>query len=163
MDDAKSDITWDGVPEPRDAELASWVFWHMCPGIGPRSLRRLLTEFGTARLAAHAAARGAKRPVFVSCEAWRLASSTPNAVGAGQHEIELASRYGARVAALPSPEYPPLLRLIYDPPAVLYVMGKATLADVPWIAVVGSRSATSSGTGAARSLSRQLVAAAPAW
>lgn len=159
MDEAKSDITWLDVPEPTGAELASWVFWHMCPGIGPRSLRRLLTEFGTARLAAIAAAQGAKRPAFVSCEAWRFASSTPNAVGAGQREIELASRYGARVAALPSPEYPPLLRLIYDPPAVLYIMGKATLADVPWIAVVGSRSATSYGTGAARYLSRQLVAA----
>ncbi len=159
MDEEKLDITWDDVPEPRDAELASWVFWHMCPGIGPRSLRRLLTEFGSARLAAHAAARGARRPAFVSCEAWRLASSAPDAVSVGQGEIELASRCGARVVALPSREYPSLLRRIYDPPAVLYIMGKATLADVPWIAVVGSRSATSYGTGAARYLSRQLVAA----
>ncbi|HNU93200.1 MAG TPA: DNA-processing protein DprA [Bacillota bacterium] len=159
MDDAKSDITWDGVPEPRDAELASWVFWHMCPGIGPRSLRRLLMEFGTAAAAAHAASRSAKRPDFVSREAWRIASSVPDAVGAGQSEIELASRHGARVVALPSREYPPLLRQIYDPPAVLYVMGRASLADAPWIAVVGSRSATSYGTGAARYLARQLTAA----
>jgi DNA processing protein len=159
MGEEMPDTTWDDVPEPRNAELASWVFWHMCPGIGPRSLRRLLMEFGTAAAAATAAARGAKRPAFVSDEAWNVASSIPDAVGAGQSEIELASRHGARVVALPSWEYPALLRKIYDPPAVLYVMGKASLVDAPWIAVVGSRSATSYGTGAARYLSRQLVAA----
>lgn len=159
MDDAELSMTWDGVPEPHDAELAAWVFWHMCPGIGPRSLRRLLTQFGTARLAALAAVRGARRPDFVSSEAWRAASQVPDPIGEGRGEIELASRYGARVVALPSREYPRLLRQIYDPPAVLYVMGTASLADVPWIAVVGSRSATSYGTGAARYLSRQLAAA----
>lgn len=159
MDDAKSDITWDDVPEPRDAELAAWVFWHMCPGIGPRTLWRLLMEFETAEAAARAATRGAKRPAFVSSEAWRFASSALDIVGAGQAEIELASRHGARVVALPSQEYPPLLRRIYDPPAVLYVMGRTSLVEAPWIAVVGSRSATSYGTGAARYLSRQLAAA----
>ncbi|HAI87431.1 MAG TPA: hypothetical protein DCL63_10640, partial [Firmicutes bacterium] len=82
---------------------------------------------------ANAAARGAKRPAFVSYEGWRLASSTPDAAGAGQREMELASRHGARVVALPNREYPPLLRRIYDPPVVLYVMGKAPLTAAPWV------------------------------
>lgn len=159
MDEEGRDITWNELSEPRDVELACWVFWHMCPGIGPRSFHRLLTEFGTAAAAANAAARGAKRPAFVGYEGWRLASSTPDAAGAGQREMELASRHGARVVALPNREYPPLLRRIYDPPVVLYVMGKAPLTAAPWVAVVGSRSATSYGTGAARYLARQLAMA----
>ncbi len=159
MDEEKHDITWDDLSEPQDAELACWVFWHKCPGIGPRSFRRLLDEFGTAADAAEAAARGAKRPSCVSYEGWRFAASTPSAASVGQRELELASRHGARVIAVPSPEYPPMLRTIYDPPMVLYVMGRASLANVPWVAIVGSRSATSYGTGAARYLARQLSAA----
>ncbi len=159
MDEPLPRVVWGDLPEPIDLELACWVFWRMCPGMGPRTFTRLFAQFGSAAAAAQAAARGGLCPQYVNRETWRLASSVPDPVAAGQREIELASRHRARIVTLASKEYPPLLREIYDPPIVLYVMGRATLLDRPWLAVVGSRSATSYGTGAARYLARQLAAA----
>ena len=64
-----------------------------------------------------------------------------------------------RLVAIDDEHYPPLLREIHDPPALLYVLGDPALLLTPQLAVVGSRGATSAGLRLARDLSGQLSAA----
>jgi DNA processing protein len=57
------------------------------------------------------------------------------------------------------PLYPPLLKLIHDPPARLYVSGDPALLSFPQVALVGSRRASPGGLRAAAELAAGLVAA----
>jgi DNA processing protein len=66
---------------------------------------------------------------------------------------------GVSTVAIDDEHYPPLLREIHDPPALLYVLGDPALLLTPQLAVVGSRGATSAGLRLARDLSGQLSAA----
>lgn len=53
--------------------------------------------------------------------------------------------------------YPERLREIYDPPAVLWIRGDASLLSRPGIAVVGTRHPSTYGSGMAEMLSRDLA------
>ena len=63
-----------------------------------------------------------------------------------------------RCAAAP---YPPLLRAIPDPPAVLWLRGEAPpeLLERPSVAIVGARACSSYGRSVARTLGRELATA----
>ena len=50
-----------------------------------------------------------------------------------------AEALGVRIIALSSPDFPPALRSIYDPPILLYVKGTLLPQDVLAIAIVGAR------------------------
>lgn len=54
------------------------------------------------------------------------------------------------------PEYPPVLRCIYDPPAALFYRGVLS-APEKRVAIVGSRRATASGRSIAREMARELA------
>jgi DNA processing protein len=64
-----------------------------------------------------------------------------------------------RVITALDPDYPPLLREIHDPPAVLHFRGDRSLLQRPAVAVVGSRNASPYGTNAATELARSLSSA----
>ena len=57
--------------------------------------------------------------------------------------------------------YPPLLRAIPDPPAVLWLRGDVPpgLLERPSVAIVGARACSSYGRSVARTLGRELAAA----
>lgn len=52
--------------------------------------------------------------------------------------------------------YPSILKEIYDPPAVLYVRGNLPPADMPRVAMVGSRMASAYGMNMAKTIARDL-------
>src|SRR5205823_7992837 len=54
--------------------------------------------------------------------------------------------------------YPDRLKQIYDPPAVLYIRGEASLLSEPGIAIVGTRHPTPYGIGMAERLACDLAA-----
>lgn len=58
-----------------------------------------------------------------------------------------------------SSAYPPLLRRIASPPALLFVAGDPTLLWRPMLAIVGSRAATTGGCAHAARFARELAAA----
>jgi DNA processing protein len=68
-------------------------------------------------------------------------------------------RLGAALLPLPHPDYPALLAEIYDPPPLLYLRGDRKLLHQPWLAIVGSRKASSAGRRAASEFATELVAA----
>jgi len=66
---------------------------------------------------------------------------------------------GATLLAATSPDYPPLLALLPDAPAVLYVRGDVSVLAEPQIAMVGSRNPTAGGRDTARSFAAQFARA----
>jgi DNA processing protein len=75
-----------------------------------------------------------------------------------EREFRLAGKLGARILTLESPEYPPLLKSIYDPPPVIYCQGSSPEGFPAALAVVGTRVPTSYGRLAAERLCADLAA-----
>jgi DNA processing protein len=125
----------------------------LLPGVGARTVRDL-------------AARGPLGDVLRRPEQHRdlLSEAAVGHLRSGEAgrkaegELTRAASLGLRIVALSDPGYPPLLRQIYDPPAVLYVRG--TLAPDEGrasVTIVGSRAASSRGSALAREMSRDLA------
>jgi DNA processing protein len=86
-----------------------------------------------------------------------LVRDWPVAVG---HANRIVADHQARSIAVVgylALEYPPLLRLVPDPPVALYVRGDVTVLSAPMIAVVGTRTPTAWGAAVARRLARRLA------
>src|SRR5436309_6303197 len=73
-------------------------------------------------------------------------------------QADKADRPGITIIDLLDARYPPLLREIFDPPIVLYVRGKKWDADLPQLAVVGTRRPTGYGLNCAERLGEDLAA-----
>lgn len=59
--------------------------------------------------------------------------------------VEKGLKTGASIVTLANPQYPSLLRQIFDPPPVLWVLGSVSALETPGIAVVGTRSPSAYG------------------
>src|SRR5262245_59070853 len=94
----------------------------LVPGIGPRLTAALLERFGSAAAALRASVAELSSIPFITP---RLAESVQQAMQRSDAaaELERIERHGVRLIALGSPEYPPSLATINDPPYLLYVRG----------------------------------------
>ena len=137
-------------------ETEACIALNMVPGMGPVRLRTLLETFAspqrilTAGPAALRAAKGVGKETADSIASWE--SHVDLAA-----ELKRIADFGAKVITVTSPEYPPALRTIHNPPVVLYVWGSLLAADAHAIGVVGSRNVTHYGTETAKKLSYQLA------
>jgi DNA processing protein len=120
-------------------------------GVGPVTYRRLLRRYGSAGAAldalpglAQAGGRGAPLAV-VSREA-------------AERELERVQRLHGRMVFLGDADYPPLLALLDDAPAVLTVLGSTAILSEHAVAVVGSRNASANGQHMAEKLAEDLAA-----
>ena len=73
-------------------------------------------------------------------------------------ELDKATKLGVRIIDILDPAYPPFLREIFDPPIVLYIRGKNWNADLPQLAIVGTRRPTGYGINCAERLAEDLAA-----
>jgi DNA processing protein len=72
-------------------------------------------------------------------------------------EMELALKKGARLVAYDDPSYPQSLKMTFDPPCLLYMMGNDYREDSPAIGIVGTRHPSQYGTSMAETLARDLA------
>jgi len=124
------------VPQSRD-EICDWVRLCRSRRVGPVTFVRLIREHGNATDALKALPDVAARagvPDYVACP--------PEDAMA---ELVAGKTAGARIICLGSPEYPPLLALIADPPPFLWAIGDTDLLLRPAVAMVGARNASSLG------------------
>jgi DNA processing protein len=122
----------------------AWLALSRIPGIGPVLYRRLLEKFQSPD---HVFKAGLPDLLSVSGlgeKAARAIVRSKRNVSVEQ-EIEALDRLGVRLVTILSPDYPPLLTRIYDPPPFLYCLGSGSLRDRPVIAMVGSRNASAYG------------------
>jgi DNA processing protein len=138
--------------EPWEALVALNLVEH----VGPIRVRQLLEHFGDAPSILRASksqllqVRGVGEDTAEAIAHWEQNTN----LGA---ELKRITEYGCRVVTQADPEYPPLLREIYDPPIVLYVKGDLSTKDKNSVALVGSRMTTYYGIEVARKLAYQLA------
>lgn len=124
--------------------------------IGPVRVRRLREAFGSVESILQADAsrltrvegigEAAARAITQWSDHWNL-----------QRELEEIARLGLSVVDCEDPDYPSLLREIYDPPLVLYYRGDLSAARRRGVAVVGSRHTSRYGEDCAKKLAYQLA------
>ena len=133
--------------DSRRAELAATVALAQVQGIGSARLGTLRRAFGSTH-AGLLAPFGAIRAL----PGWSPAAATAVrgvSLDDGSRILAELDRLGARALLPDDAEFPPLLREIRDPPAVLYVWGHAERLSRPAAAMVGSRDPTPYGVAAA--------------
>lgn len=118
--------------------------------VGPRTWRRLVSQYRTAEAALDALPRlplrGRVQPVIPAQDVIL-------------QEIEATTRMGGRIITLFDEDYPFLLKEIPDAPPILSVLGDVAALSKPGIGLIGARNASSSGLRLAESLATELVEA----
>ena len=128
----------------------------LASGARASGLRRLLDSHGSAAAALAAGPRDwASHGLDAdTCNAIRNPDAQTMARGARWLEGTNRQLIGWR-----DPDYPPLLRRISAPPAMLFVAGDASLLWRPAVAIVGSRAATAGGCANAAAFATALAGA----
>src|SRR5229473_7269940 len=136
------------MPNAMDSREAL-VALNLVEHVGPVRLRQLLEHFGDAP----AILRASKQQLL---QARNIGEETADAIANWEKNIDLEAElkriaeFGCRIVTQAEPEYPELLRQIYDPPIVLYVKGELLTKDKNAVATCaafgtsGGASATSS-------------------
>lgn len=120
----------------------------MVPGLGPILISRLLAAFGTPGEALKASETRLRQiDGFGPKTARAVAAAMPGSAKLAEEELRAAEKLGVALIGVGTPEYPPLLAQIPDPPPVLYVLGSigSVAAGKYPVAIVGSRSCTAYG------------------
>ncbi|MBI4845465.1 MAG: DNA-protecting protein DprA [Candidatus Omnitrophica bacterium] len=76
--------------------------------------------------------------------------------GAFEKELKLINSLGVKIVTLNDPEYPGMLRQIYDPPVVLYARGNIDFLNKISVAIVGCRRASLYGLRQAEQIASSL-------
>lgn len=129
---------------------------NMVNGVGPVRARQLIGHFGDAATILKSsrsqllAVHGIGEETATAIAGWEKSTD----LGA---ELRRLEEFGCRLVIQSDPEYPAMLKQIYDPPLVLYVKGTLLPKDKNAVAMVGSRMTTHYGIEVARKLSYQLA------
>jgi DNA processing protein len=131
-----------------DRQRLAYLALTQVPGLGPARLKSLLDHCHTP-LGAHSA------PFAFLCAIPDMPLDCATAIKAtplvtGRHLVEACERIGARILVPDDPEFPAGLRVIPEPPPVLFAMGDLGLLQRPALAIVGSRDHSAYGHTVAR-------------
>lgn len=139
-------------------ETAYWVALRRIPGLGPLRFRRLIEHYGSAQSAWKAEAKELHSiPGFGSRLIQTFVHHRTQIDVA--REWDVTKKKGITVLRSDQPEYPCLLKNIYDPPPVLFVLGSLPINEPRLLAIVGSRQATVYGRTVAKRLAQDLAQA----
>ena len=136
-------------------DYVGWLALALTPGLGARTAGKLLREFGTPDAIFSASLTSLEGQRVPAAVAQALHSKRPLSDAA--RELAQAQAAGCRLVTWDEPEYPARLREIYDPPPLLYVLGKVELLNRHVISVVGARRPTPYGNQMAERLSKDLA------
>jgi DNA processing protein len=129
----------------------------MTPGLGTRTANQLIETFKTPQ-AVFRASRSELEAAGVPSGLARSVTSGCAFDDAVTQQGKLAE-VGATLVPITDPRYPPRLKEIFDPPALLFTRGRIELLGSLLVGVVGTRRPTAYGTTAAARLAKDLAAA----
>lgn len=135
--------------------LRAWLLIAHAPGIGPRTVNRLMDGFGDPRSVLDADS-GQLRAAGVRADAVQSLRSPPTQIA--DAALAWAEQDGASILTREDARYPQLLRELDDSPVVLYVRGDPSVLSDPQLALVGSRNPTPACRDTTRELARHLAA-----
>ena len=133
-----------------------WFWLSGIPGIGPMTVHALLDVFGSPSELFSASEKALAETGLLKPELLRvlLLSRRETVL---QKSYDDMQRKDIRFFSFASPEYPEILRQIYDPPVALYVKGSLPSKDELLVAAVGGRRCSASGRAAAHSICRGIA------
>ncbi|NWF82849.1 MAG: DNA-protecting protein DprA [Bryobacteraceae bacterium] len=138
-----------------DEEMLHWSALSLVPGLGARKSVQLLQSFGSVE----SLFRATKSELMAAGLPSGLAQSVASgcAFDAASEQVERIKSAGAALLPLVDELYPEQLRQIYDPPVVLYALGRLELLQETMVAIVGSRRSSPYGTAVAERFGRELA------
>ena len=136
-------------------EALHWLALRMVPGLGTLGTLKLLRKLKSPQMIFRSSATELEAAGLSPAQARNVASGCSYEDAVDQHQ-QLLSR-GAELITINDPEYPQRLRDIFDPPLLLFALGKTELISSHSIAVVGTRRPTPYGMAAAERLSADLA------
>ena len=148
-----------GQPMTRSV-LESWLRLRAIDGVGDLTVLRLVR----ARRSPEAVLRASRDDLIQSgcspqlADAIRRGPDSP-ACRSIERELNAIERGRIEVRSLLDPTYPTRLKMIADPPPLLYISGSLTEQDELTVAIVGARRATAAGRVMTEELSHDLAAA----
>lgn len=140
-------------------ELEGYTYWLavlLTPGVGARLAAELLKRFGTPEKVFAASLTELEACGLPAPVAKTMGSGAP--LKAAEQELEKIRQLGCRLLAWDEPDYPPLLKEIYDPPVLLYLRGDVSVLSSHCLAMVGARQPTPYGTQVTERLAEELAA-----
>ena len=136
-------------------DIRDWLTLYSVPGLGPAAYSSLLSRFRSPKAALRA-------PFHGLCAVPGIGEETARAILAGSSrswasdQVARAAEAGVEIITLRESAYPRLLRRIFAPPPVLFVLGDIRVCAAPCVAIVGSRSFTPYGRDCAFRLAGDL-------
>ncbi len=122
----------------RDDPAGALVLFSVA-GIGSARFRALLAAFGSPREALNAGDRALRSVAGIDeVIAGNIRRADADG-GSGEKLLEDLQKCGARLVSIWDETYPPRLKEIHDPPALLFLRGDAPRADEICLAIVGTR------------------------
>jgi DNA processing protein len=136
--------------------LECWLRLSRVPGVGSSALLKLLESFDSPENIIGASHAQLRRCVGDDPAILDGITAEPDAT---QHQSDVAwlQQDESYLVSILDEDYPPLLREIADPPALLYVRGDPSVLSMPQLAIVGSRNPTPAGAENARAFARTLA------
>jgi len=114
------------------------------PNIGPNRLRKLISVFETTENVFNASVKQLKQiPGINENIAQEIKKNRDSDFG--QNQIRMMEKHNVRVVTFWDKEFPRNLKMIHDPPVLLFVRGNLLYKDKYSLAVVGTRRPTESG------------------
>lgn len=141
------------------AELESWLRLRAIGGVGDLTVLRLVRAWHSPG----AVLRASREDLIQSgcspqlADAIRRGPGSPACRGL-ERELNAIERWHIEVRSALDPTYPTRLKMIPDPPPLLYITGTLTERDELAVAIVGARRATAAGRVMTEELSHDLAA-----
>ena len=138
------------------SEEVLWFWLSGIPGVGPVTVHDLLGVFGSPGEIFDASEKALNETGLLKAEMLQALTGSRNEILLQKH-FDAMLKKEIHFISFSSPEYPEVLRSIYDPPIALYVKGSLPETNELVMAVVGGRRCTASGRAAAHSISRGIA------
>jgi DNA processing protein len=139
----------------RETARLGWMALMLTPEMGPTRIARAMARLGAAERVFEASLTELEAAGMPARAAQFVFEG--RAFKAAEDEAKRVAEVGGFFLTREDAAYPQRLLEIYDPPAVLWMRGDATLLARPGIAVVGTRQPSPYGLGMAEMLSRDLA------
>ena len=143
------DVDKCDITKNNDQEIIDYLRLIRSENIGPNFFWRLLEIFGDANIAVREASDffrkiGSKKKIKIT------------SIAEAENEIEKIQKFGAKIIIASDPNYPKILRTIYDAPPLLTVKGDLSFFNKPNVAIVGARNCSFSASNIAKKIAVDL-------
>ncbi|MBT8378337.1 MAG: DNA-processing protein DprA [Ignavibacteria bacterium] len=130
-------------------QLADLFLLLSVEGIGPGKIRNLLAKFRSTQnilsADAHSLMEADRISINLAKRIRKTVQQRKEIEKFTENELNRLEKIGGKLVTIWDKDYPPLLKKIYDPPLLFYLLGNLSESDQYSIAVVGTRGPTNYG------------------